>query len=370
MRLIDRGGALSAGCAAWRGFGLILGVACLISAILAAPALSAQRASDQNPRRLEPVTAARKPQGPLQILISINRQTLRLFDKDGLVEQSTVSSGTGGFPTPKGIFRVIDKERDHYSNIYHGASMPYMQRLTMSGVALHSGIVTGRPASHGCVRLPHTYAIRLFGLTRLGTRVIVSDAELTPSAIEHPRLFKPKRPQLATASGEGAVLASLAKPQPEPAVAVAAKLATDLQREVARAKIGEATAEREAALQALPVSVFVSRATSRVYVRHGFLPVFDAPVEIRESDRPLGTHVYTAMQVEEDGTHARWTAVSILQGAGASDAAGALDRIELPADVAERISGMLAPGASLIVSDKGPSRQMRPWGTDFIILTD
>jgi hypothetical protein len=71
--------------------------------------LGAQRASDQATRRLQPVTAARKPQGPLQILISINRQTLRLFDKDGLVEQSTVSSGTGGFPTPKGIFSIIDR---------------------------------------------------------------------------------------------------------------------------------------------------------------------------------------------------------------------------------------------------------------------
>jgi hypothetical protein len=370
MRLVEGGCGLSAGGRARRKVGLLPAIALLLMVSMALPALGAQRASDQATRRLQPVTAARKPQGPLQILISINRQTLRLFDKDGLVEQSTVSSGTGGFPTPKGIFSVIDKERDHFSNIYHGASMPYMQRLTMSGVALHSGIVTGRPASHGCVRLPHSYAIHLFGLTRLGARVIVADAELTPSAIEHPRLFKPKRPLLATASGEGAVLASLAKPEPEPAVAIAAKLATDLQREVARAKIGEATAEREAALQALAVSVFVSRAAGRVLVRHGFLPVFDAPAEIRGGDRPLGTHVYTAMQVEADDAHMRWTAVSIPQGAGASDASEALDRIDLPADVAERISGMLTPGASLIVSDKGPSRQMRPWGTDFIILTD
>ena len=116
--------------------------------------------------------------------------------------------------------------------------------------------------------------------------------------------------------------------------------------------------------------MFVSRAAGRVFVRHGFLPLFDAPAEIRDGDRPLGTHVYTAMQAVDDGAHMRWTAVSFPQGAGASDASDALDRIELPADVAERISGMLTPGASLIVSDQGPSRQMRPWGTDFIILTD
>ena len=352
----------------WRQGAVLLGALVALLCTITVPALSAQRPGDQTARRLQPVTAARKPNGPLQVIISIDRQTLRLFDQDGLVEQSTVSTGTGGFPTPTGIFSIIDKEKDHFSNIYRGASMPYMQRLTMSGVALHSGIVTGRPASHGCVRLPHAYAIHLFRLTRLGARVIIADAELSPASIEHPRLFKPKR-QLATASGEDVELANLPQREQGP-LAVAAALAGELQREVARAKIGQGTAEREAALKATAVSVFVSRATGRVYVRHGFLPLLDAPAEIRDADRPLGTHVYTAMQTAEDGTRMRWTAVSFPHKAGASDASSALDRIEFPPDVADRISGMLTPGASLIVSDQGPSRQMRPWGTDFIILPD
>jgi hypothetical protein len=198
--------------------------------------------------------------------------------------------------------------------------------------------------------------------------VIIADAELSPASIEHPLLFKPRR-QLATASGASIELASLPQ-QGQGGLAVAADLARELQREVARARIGQATAEREAALKATAVSVFVSRGTGRVYVRHGFVPLFDAPVEIREADRLLGTHVYTAMQTADDGTHMRWTAVSLAPKAGASDASAALDRIELPAEVTERISGMLTPGASLIVSDAGPSRQMRPWGTDFIILAD
>jgi len=292
---------------------------------------------------------------------------LRLFDKDGLVEQSTVSTGTGGFPTPTGVFSILDKEKDHFSNIYRGASMPNMQRLTMSGVALHSGIVTGRPASHGCIRLPHAYSIRLFGLTRLGTRVIIVDDEVSPAAIEHPRLFKPKRPQVATI--ETASLPGMPKGEASLGT-VAASLAAQLQREVARAVIGPGTAEREAALQSLAVSVFVSRAAGRVFVRHGFLPLFDAPAEIRDGERPIGTHVYTAMEAVDDGARMHWTAVSFPKGAGASSASQALDRIELPSDVAERISAMLTPGASLIVSDEGPSRQMRPWGTDFIVLTD
>lgn len=358
----------------WRRGARTVGALVALLATLTVPATSAQRPGDQTARRLQPVTTARQPQGPLQIIISLDRQTLRLFDQDGLVEQSTVSTGTGGFPTPTGIFAIIDKEKDHFSNIYRGASMPYMQRLTMSGVALHSGIVTGRPASHGCVRLPHAYAIHLFRLTKLGARVIIADAELSPASIEHPRLFKPKRPQLETASDGGVVLASLDEQnragQNQDRTSIATALATELQREVARARIGQATAEREAALRATAVSVFVSRATARVYVRHGFLPLFDAAVEIRDADRPLGTHVYTAVQTAGDGTHMRWTAVSFAPKAGASDASGALDRIVLPAEITERISGLLNPGASLIVSDQGPSRQMRPWGTDFIILPD
>ena len=179
---------------------LALGAGALGALLAPTRALSAQRSS-RTAERLPGMTAARKPEGPLQIVVSIDRQTLRLFDKDGLVETSTVSTGTGGFPTPTGIFAILDKEKEHYSNIYRGASMPYMQRLTMSGVALHSGVVTGRPASHGCIRLPHAYSMRLFGLTKLGVRVIIADEEVSPAAIEHPRLFKPKRAQVAAASG-------------------------------------------------------------------------------------------------------------------------------------------------------------------------
>ncbi len=74
------------------------------------------------------------------------------------METSTVSSGTGGYSDPTGVFAILEKSVRHFSNIYGGAPMPYMQRLTMSGVALHQGVVTGRPASHGCVRLPAAFA--------------------------------------------------------------------------------------------------------------------------------------------------------------------------------------------------------------------
>src|SRR5206468_201882 len=127
--------------------------------------------ADARPRsysreRPEPAAAAaRQPEGPLQIVISIGSQRLWVYDKNGLLETSTISTGVGGYPTPMGVFAVVDKEVTHYSNIYGGASMPFMQRLTMSGVAMHSGMVTGRPASHGCIRLPHPFASKLYKLT-------------------------------------------------------------------------------------------------------------------------------------------------------------------------------------------------------------
>src|SRR5262249_43195656 len=127
----------------------------------------------------------RSAEGPLQIVVSIGSQRLFVYDKNGLLESSTISTGVGGYPTPTGVFSVLDKEWRHYSTIYGGASMPFMQRLTMSGVALHSGLVTGRPASHGCIRLPHAFAIKLFRLTKLGARVVVAANAPAPAEIGH-----------------------------------------------------------------------------------------------------------------------------------------------------------------------------------------
>ena len=93
------------------------------------------------------------PKGPLQIIISIADQRASLFDNGTLIARSSVSTGMEGHPTPLGVFSVISKQRWHRSNIYSAAPMPYMQRITWSGIALHAGVVPGHPASHGCIRL-------------------------------------------------------------------------------------------------------------------------------------------------------------------------------------------------------------------------
>lgn len=131
---------------------------------------------------------ASKPQGPLIISISIAQQKLRLYDANGLFAESPVSTGMAGHPTPMGVFSVIQKQKFHRSNIYSGAPMPFMQRITWSGVAMHAGVLPGYPASHGCIRMPAAFAIKMYGWTKMGARVIVTPGDVTPASFSHPLL--------------------------------------------------------------------------------------------------------------------------------------------------------------------------------------
>jgi L,D-transpeptidase catalytic domain len=106
--------------------------------------------------------------GPLQIIVSIADQRISVYDDGTLIARSSVSTGVQGHPTPVGVFSVIGKELWHRSNIYSAAPMPYMQRITWSGIALHAGVLPGHPASHGCIRLAKDFAIRLWHLTKRG----------------------------------------------------------------------------------------------------------------------------------------------------------------------------------------------------------
>lgn len=154
-----------------------------ISAV-ATPALAA-------PRQPDAATAVQAAPEPLVVVVSLRKQRLTVFDKNGHVVDSPISSGQPEFPTPTGIFSVIGKEVEHESNIYEGAQMPYMQRLTWTGTALHAGNLPGYPASHGCIRLPYNFSKRLFEMTQMNTRVIVTRDDVAPMAISHPNLFVP-----------------------------------------------------------------------------------------------------------------------------------------------------------------------------------
>ena len=119
--------------------------------------------------------AAASAEGPVRVLVSLPLQIAFVFKGGALVGASSVSSGVAGYDTPTGTFTILQKDKDHKSNIYEDAPMPYMLRLTWDGVALHAGKVTGEPASHGCVRLPLAFARKLYDLADLGATVSVVD---------------------------------------------------------------------------------------------------------------------------------------------------------------------------------------------------
>jgi len=548
-----------------------------------------------------------KPQGPLIIAVSIEQQKVRIYDSNGLFAESPVSTGMKGHSTPMGVFSVIQKHKMHRSNIYSGAPMPYMQRITWSGVAMHAGVLPGYPASHGCIRMPMAFAVKMWNWTRMGARVIVTPGQITPASFTHPLLVAqkvvpqpliandpatdapavksdkgadaghatkpanvnlansepsldlrstlghsaPLREQTHTADAGGALPAinavvtmsdatsSAARVQPasdtsnaeakadapksEPAAnaadtaaadiksAESSTVATDNQKadtaaapapsagELTKTEVSasesvkaedkpgeakvEATSETKsdevnaeaptaaiakaeparieapkveeaktpesktpesktteskpvekpaeavkavadaptvpaaapdvkkdtarppgAAAKAEPprrpgqIAVFVSRKDSKLYVRENFKPQFDVPITIAPSDRPLGTHVFTAEADKKDPNLLRWSVVSLpvtarnaartdeddraarrrkvaggaLAGAKPlpvpNSPAEALDRITIAPEAMARIAEVLTTGSSIIVSDHGIDQGGETGeGTDFIV---
>ncbi|BAV65929.1 L,D-transpeptidase family protein [Sphingobium cloacae] len=119
--------------------------------------------------------------GPIYMVISIEKQMVHVYDGDRLIGAASVSTGMKGHRTPTGEFPILQKRQWHRSNLYSNAPMPFMQRLTWDGIALHAGHNPGYPASHGCIRLPHAFARKLFDLTRIGTQVNVTTDRLSPA---------------------------------------------------------------------------------------------------------------------------------------------------------------------------------------------
>jgi hypothetical protein len=387
--------------------------------------------------------------------VSIKTQQVTLYDADGWILRAPVSTGTTGRETPAGIFAVVDKEKDHRSNMYDDASMPNMQRITWNGIALHGGPLPGYAASHGCVRMPFGFAEKLFDKTRIGMRVIISPDNAEPVEFSHPALLVPNREAVAAAPARAEALpreaaeaaksadeakkaaataaretASLtaalrklegqkarteaelayaekllvsaktdeakvrAEDLKQKATAKTAELATQLDtaRADAKSKLDAAAAAKEAAKAAQtrkadtakaaseaklalePVSIYISRATQKLYVRRptqkpapdGGGVVFDAtievPVKISNPERPIGTHVFTAVARNESGL--RWTAVSIDNG---DNAKSALDRISIPQAVLDRIAPTAAPRSSIIVSDEPLSKETN-YRTEFVTV--
>ncbi|MET4295905.1 lipoprotein-anchoring transpeptidase ErfK/SrfK [Bradyrhizobium sp. LB8.2] len=475
--------------------------------------------------------AGTKPQGPLVIVVSIDRQRVTVYDTNGVFAESPVSTGMKGHSTPMGVFSVIQKHKFHHSNIYSGAPMPYMQRVTWSGIAMHAGVLPGYPASHGCIRMPMAFAVKMWNWTRMGARVIVSPRQISPQNFSHPLLASVRVPpqpaaslepqtnasdkadkdaantwaaeakpaETKTASADGALelrssvghtamsdvttgnaptrgeaaastqteptakpetktaeASDAAKPQEPasteakpveaaealkettkettkastaagdkveaaksdavksnaaksdtaksepaktsdaPATAPAQAAMPDVTKDETRAADPAPAAKPEAPKRAGQIAVFISRKDSKLYVRQNFAPLFEVPVTIAASDRPLGTHVFTAEVDKADANALHWSVVSLpvsVRSAAREDdgratrrqsgaavipvaikpvvtpdsPAEALDRVSIPADTMVKINEMLTSGGSIIISDQGINQGETGEGTDFIV---
>jgi lipoprotein-anchoring transpeptidase ErfK/SrfK len=576
------------------------------------------RSRHRQTKKIEaPEKESAKPQGPLILAISIEKQKLKIYDANGFFAETPISTGMKGHPTPMGVFSIIQKHKFHHSNIYSGAPMPYMQRITWSGVAMHAGVLPGYPASHGCIRMPMAFAMKMWNWTKMGARVVVTPGEMTPSSFSHPLLAvqkvvpqpaaepqadappapksdkasdadTPLKPVLSEASlelrptvghGDGAkpdiaepsastplrdqthtadassnmpankapvtmtdatagkaspreeaatatdstppiaadavaaragdapnteatseaVKSETAKSDPEPAArqdetassdekpaetkspetataeiksaatdapdsvstkpdeaqasaqpsgdavkleatatgsvkpeekAAATKAeakADDVKAEASKPDAPKSSEKPDASVKAVTdagtsppdvkkdqtrlfakpaatatapkrtgqIAAFISRKDSKLFVRQNFAPLFDTPIAIAPSDRPLGTHVFTAQVDKDDANVLHWSVVSLpvpvryAERRDEDDRASrkrritgavetkpvpvpdspteALDRLTIPADAMARIIEALSTGGSIIVSDQGINAGETGEGTDFIV---
>ena len=434
-------------------------------------------------RSAERHASSRAADTPRLAVIALAQQHVSIYDASGRILGAPVSTGATGHETPAGIYTIVQKEEEHHSNIYDDASMPYMERLTWTGISMHAGALPGYPASHGCTRLPYGFAQELYGLTEPGMRVVIVREDIAPVEVQQPAMFT--RPHASALEMEGqptaadirARLRSIAETRsaeaqtamkrqlearsvaasraaeaelaagPVDAAKIdlaqaeaklkavefveeepdlsgreeesgAAKAQADASIEAARAQLEAATARAQAKMDAAalaqeeakaataaasraadaaetakqntsPVSVFISRKTQRLYIRRGNVPVFESPVTIRDPGRPIGTFVFTALDYAAAPGRMRWNVVSMYKDATniepyseakreskkhrqtkPADVAGAqlaLDRLGIPQEALDRISGVLLPGSSLIVSDEGPSNETGK-DTDFIVF--
>ena len=351
-----------------------------------------------------------KPRGTIILAVSLADQRLTIWEDGVVVGRSMVSTGVAGHETPRGVFTLLQKKRMHRSNIYSNAPMPFMQRITWSGVALHQGHVTGRPASHGCIRLPADVAKKLFGYTRIGARVVITDQPVTPADFAHPKLFAAMpwdTPLPAPPPPPATVLPQAVLP-PVQLDAVKAIAPADETRAAAPPAFGESASVIKAAypplqasltdapvLEIMPapelepapepkaeapkrppqtqpqghVSIFISGKERKLFIRQGFEPVYESPVEI-DAGVMLGAHLFTAMEARPQAGFTRWSLVSLpVKDARGLSASEALERIQIPEEARIEVGRRLSAGASLVISDQGLGRETGKTATDFVVLT-
>jgi lipoprotein-anchoring transpeptidase ErfK/SrfK len=317
---------------------LITTAAIALAALMAQPAFTAQMSKPSFHTKGSPTgkpTGALKPgeywwnpqlsaTGPLMVLISVPEQMMHVYRNGILIGRSTVSTGSKGHSTPGGVFTILEKKQRHYSKKYDNAPMPNMQRLTWTGIAMHSGNLPGYPASHGCVRLPFDFSQLLFSTTSKGGTVVIGDGKTpTPHFASSPGLM------LAPKDFTPEMLRPLA--------------ANEYDWHPERSTEG-------------PMTIVASAADKAIYVYRNGNPIGRAPLEI-SGRGSLGSNVFTLLEGTTGKQSAlapgregrKWTHVTSEGRRMEADAIAS--RLRLNPEFAVKLYDSLAPGTTVIVTD-------------------
>ncbi len=268
--------------------------------------------------------------GPLLIVVSLSEQRAYVYRNGVLIGATTVSTGRPGHETPTGVFSILQKDKDHRSTIYDGAPMPFMERLTWGGVALHAGGLPGYPESHGCVHLPSEFARLLYKVTTTGMTVVIGDEHNAPSSVVHPGLLSP-----VDAQGRALPLSPLLPGEEE-----------RWQPELSTSG---------------PLSIVLSRQSGRALVFRNGVEIGRSRATFR-GDAPLGTHVLILEEgagqgparLVPDASRWHWLLLSTpghAQEAGTEPSLAASSRVEIPSDFLQKVFSELYAGATVVVTD-------------------
>jgi hypothetical protein len=263
------------------------------------------------------------PSGPVAVIVSLTEQRAYVYRDGILIAATTVSTGKPGHETPVGVFTILQMDKYHRSSTYNSAKMPYQQRLTMDGVALHAGGLPGYPESHGCVHLPTEFARLLFDASHMGMTVVVAQEGRSPEDLVHPSAMLP----VDAASGAETPYIPLAD--------------------------GESFRWQPEASPEGHVSILLSGADRRIHVFRNGVEIGRARIEITEPDRPLGTHVYVAKR--GSGQAPRWFGVGVAGNEAEADrplTSEAMNRVRLSREFVAKVFPLLETGVTLMVTDE------------------
>jgi lipoprotein-anchoring transpeptidase ErfK/SrfK len=265
-----------------------------------------------------------KAMGPMAVIVSLTEQRAYAYRNDVLVGVTTVSTGKPGHETPTGVFTILQKDKDHHSSKYNNAAMPYQERLTWDGIALHAGGLPGYPESHGCVHMPSEFARLLFGSTTMGMVVVIAKEGEASRALVHPTAISPINPMTGAEEAD-------------------ARLGANEQSRWQPEKAPQGT-----------ISLVLGTADRRLFVYRDGIEIGRARVDFRDGVVPTGVHAYVVTAGGVPGAMPPWVRIGIPgqePQAGTPVAAQDVARVVIPRAFTAEVMPLLAPGVVLLQTD-------------------